>query len=765
MPNYNITVTAGYKPYTFDEMIKPLQLYKTEYDKQVQAAESLGLEAAKRLQFLDPTLDGDKYIEYKNTLDEINALGDDIASNGINGNSLGRAMDVRRRFQAIVTPLDYALEAREKDKELYKRLQIEHPEILVSRDPFTTPVSSYYPGSQLPSMSSINLNTIYTQSKEASEAFAKQFSDADVQRLDDNFYKYIEVKGLAGDPETVMKQFPQFASMQKRIEDSLDLSKFNKDQKILIRNKIEQGIRDGISSSVSTKTGIKNDPTAVARWYASRGKNGSSKVAQSPEESAEELRRAFGSQPTGEIVEALPTSRGVRDAVIQAKKYLDIKNEKEAIEYDKDYWTGAGTEGWGRFIQDTKQRPGNGTFNPYKVGAIFKPIFKHEKVEKKRVGDNENPSGSKGNYVEIRSTDKNDIVDYEVDLENPNTPDYIKKNFIKTFEALGIPVHQGSLLSDLQKQFDAVTSRESVTVETNTGKVVKVKTDNNTSFAEISSVQLKLTPEDAKKAIGNMVVDMVQVNGKFKYGAVRELKGASSIDGNYAGNLEFGSETSPEDFMKAINDASAIRLASYSGKDKGIIVTTIKNGKAEKFFVNAESAPMVTTFTKLLKDPKLQEHQRNKDRGIHYKGHYIPYLNFVTPEIEQQLKMIKFLDAKYREAESNYSLTAAEKKTIMDNIEKEVDKLRKKVLFKSGNDVITLGDLYEAADAKLSYIKDADALNRAFASSYLNNFKGETYDNNPTVAQKIKYGLTEPDYLGGLIVPDDDEDEEEEDYE
>ena len=33
MPNYNITVTEGYTPYTFDEMIKPLQIYKAEYDK------------------------------------------------------------------------------------------------------------------------------------------------------------------------------------------------------------------------------------------------------------------------------------------------------------------------------------------------------------------------------------------------------------------------------------------------------------------------------------------------------------------------------------------------------------------------------------------------------------------------------------------------------------------------------------------------------------------------------------------------------------
>ena len=91
MPNYNLVVTAQYRPYTFDEMAKPLLMYKTELDKQTEAAAALSDEAAKRLSFLDPNVDSEQYMQYKAATDEIYSLADDLATNGLNPNSLARA--------------------------------------------------------------------------------------------------------------------------------------------------------------------------------------------------------------------------------------------------------------------------------------------------------------------------------------------------------------------------------------------------------------------------------------------------------------------------------------------------------------------------------------------------------------------------------------------------------------------------------------------------------------------------------------------------
>ena len=261
MPNYNLVVTAKYRPYTFDEMAKPFLMYKTEYDKQVEKADALSLEAAKRLKFLDPVLDKDVYDQYMQTADEVNAIGNELATSGLNSSLLERAKAARNNLQTIVAPLDYALQQREKEKEIYTKMRLEHPEVLINRDPFATKISDYYPGTGLKSFQTISLKDVYQQAMLRSAAFAKQFSKSDMKRLNNLYYEYIHTVGLQGDPAKVMEKYKEFGQMQKALEDSIDMSQFSPGQQEEIRKKILTGIQDGIVSSYEEKnrTPVKDD--------------------------------------------------------------------------------------------------------------------------------------------------------------------------------------------------------------------------------------------------------------------------------------------------------------------------------------------------------------------------------------------------------------------------------------------------------------------------------------------------------------------------
>lgn len=99
-----LQVTPQYKATTFDERIKPLALYKQEYDRQQEAYDKL-LEDTLMLENLKGSdVDADLYRQYSQWRGELNSAADVLSSTGML--DMQSARDLRRRYLNEFKPME-----------------------------------------------------------------------------------------------------------------------------------------------------------------------------------------------------------------------------------------------------------------------------------------------------------------------------------------------------------------------------------------------------------------------------------------------------------------------------------------------------------------------------------------------------------------------------------------------------------------------------------------------------------------------------------
>lgn len=106
MANYFV-VNSKFKPYSFDEMLKPYALYGQAYKEQEAA-----LDAAREKEFsadkLDQNLDSVAYNMYNNASNDLRAVSDELATQGLSTGLRGRIKSVARNYKTTMDALNEA---------------------------------------------------------------------------------------------------------------------------------------------------------------------------------------------------------------------------------------------------------------------------------------------------------------------------------------------------------------------------------------------------------------------------------------------------------------------------------------------------------------------------------------------------------------------------------------------------------------------------------------------------------------------------------
>lgn len=113
MPYYT-TTAAQFRPYTFQELVQPIAMYKARYDeidKLAQAQEDASA-AARDQAMADPTVRA-MWMKYENSL---NKLRDKIATQGLSNEDYALSNEVRKQFRNQVIPITGAIARREQQR-------------------------------------------------------------------------------------------------------------------------------------------------------------------------------------------------------------------------------------------------------------------------------------------------------------------------------------------------------------------------------------------------------------------------------------------------------------------------------------------------------------------------------------------------------------------------------------------------------------------------------------------------------------------------
>ena len=106
MANYFV-INNKFKPYSFDELIKPYQMYADEYRRQEAA-----LDAAREKEFsstyLNPDLDKEAYTMYNQATGDLKSVSDELSSKGLSAGLRSRIRSTARDYKNTMDALNTA---------------------------------------------------------------------------------------------------------------------------------------------------------------------------------------------------------------------------------------------------------------------------------------------------------------------------------------------------------------------------------------------------------------------------------------------------------------------------------------------------------------------------------------------------------------------------------------------------------------------------------------------------------------------------------
>lgn len=112
MANYLYTTKeSNFKPYSFDEMLKPFTIYKDEYEKQEKVLNDLSSEANKVKAMANEQTDPEAYAMYKKYADDLEEQAV-VFSKGLNAQVRQNIQNLYKRYNSEITPIENAYTIR-----------------------------------------------------------------------------------------------------------------------------------------------------------------------------------------------------------------------------------------------------------------------------------------------------------------------------------------------------------------------------------------------------------------------------------------------------------------------------------------------------------------------------------------------------------------------------------------------------------------------------------------------------------------------------
>jgi hypothetical protein len=245
--NYTVT-TARFTPFSFDEILKPYQIYNQEYNRQEESLGDLNTKTSIWDNIIDPIRDERAYKVFKGYSDELESLAGSLAR-GENLNNTRRALNkLKRDYGRIITPIESAYTSRANDTKTQREARLKDPSLMFSRDAAVATLEDYINNPNL-SYNSVSGNNLYEQALRAGKAAAEQTIGEELIGGPDGYLTYMKKQGL--DDTTVNNWLKggkndYLDNLVNQIISTSDISNLNPADQLRALDYIKTGIASGI---------------------------------------------------------------------------------------------------------------------------------------------------------------------------------------------------------------------------------------------------------------------------------------------------------------------------------------------------------------------------------------------------------------------------------------------------------------------------------------------------------------------------------------
>lgn len=174
MANYNYTAKASFRPFTFDEMLRPLAMYTQEYNTIQDSLGELNTKASIFDKLANEQTDSRAYSLYKSYSNDLKSMAESLAKKGLTPESRQGLINMKRRYSSDIVPLEQAYNKRNKLSEEQRKLLANNPTIMFDRNFSTISLDELLDNPEL-SYTLVSGDDLYKRGKEAATSAASRF--------------------------------------------------------------------------------------------------------------------------------------------------------------------------------------------------------------------------------------------------------------------------------------------------------------------------------------------------------------------------------------------------------------------------------------------------------------------------------------------------------------------------------------------------------------------------------------------------------------
>lgn len=267
-----LTVGSKFNPLSFDEMAKPLMMYKQEADKIETAINDYTEKGDVIGSLINPQQDIQASNIYNKFRNEAQSATDSFYNNGLNPDIRKQLLNLRRSYADNMTKIQAAYTAREKERTMQNELKAKDPTMMFSRDANYESLDSYLMGEQ-PTYKSVSGDYLYKLGLQAGKsASTRQDLTVEARKALEN--TYWELKQNQGFTDSQALEYmkntnPMFNSIVSNIRNGSNIDSLNPNDQERANSAILNGILSGLVGeqkvdykpviNVNVNTGNKND--------------------------------------------------------------------------------------------------------------------------------------------------------------------------------------------------------------------------------------------------------------------------------------------------------------------------------------------------------------------------------------------------------------------------------------------------------------------------------------------------------------------------
>lgn len=133
MANYSFVSNAKFRPFSYQEMLQPLQAYTQEYNTIQESIGELGTKADVFERMANEQTDPQAYAMYKQYSNDLAAQAESLAKQGLTPASRQGLIDMKRRYSSEIVPIEQAYKRRQELIDEQRKLQAQDSTLLFDR--------------------------------------------------------------------------------------------------------------------------------------------------------------------------------------------------------------------------------------------------------------------------------------------------------------------------------------------------------------------------------------------------------------------------------------------------------------------------------------------------------------------------------------------------------------------------------------------------------------------------------------------------------